>query len=82
MGAEGEGEHADGEGDGWKEVSALLDVAGEEKFVSSSEKKMVLTKSFVFVIDIAGCSEKDYAFIDNQFNYSSIELVKASRTWE
>ena len=57
-------------------------VEDEEKFVSSSEKKMVLTKSFVFVIDIAGCSEKDYAFIDNQFNYSSIELVKASRTWE
>lgn len=52
----------------------------KETFVSSSEKTMVLTTSFLFVIDIARCSEKGYAIIESRYNYSSIESVRAGES--
>ena len=53
---------------------------GKESFVSSSEKTMVLTTSFLFVIDIAHCSEKGYAIIESRYNYSSVESVRAGES--
>lgn len=51
---------------------------GRKKWYSQSMDFFVILiiSSFLFVIDIDSCPEKDYAIIESKYSYTQIESVK------